>query len=209
MKVLVPTYCVALIKGYIMKLTMAIPSYWGRESDAGYKDKEGDAIYDHPTPLDTEGTLFRAIQSISGLEDKDFDLVIIAVATAEEIESGVDKKVARIIKAANPGVEVMLFGHSRLMEIHDLLRREGKKEYIDLLQLRGYSNIRNLCTFIPHVLGADVAVLIDDDEVFEDPKFMLNAKEVIGREIGGRTINAVAGYYLQPEEGQKDYIKSE
>ncbi len=180
-----------------MKLTMAIPSYWGRESDAGYK--EGDAIYDHPTPLDTEGTLFRAIQSISGLEDKDFDLVIITVATAEEIESEVDKKVARIIKSANPGVEVMLFGHSRLMEIHDLLRREGGKEYIDLLQLRGYSNIRNLCTFIPHVLGSDVAVLIDDDEVFEDPKFMLNAKEFIGREIGGRTINAVAGYYLQPD----------
>jgi hypothetical protein len=178
-----------------MKLTMVIPSYWARESEVGWK--EGDAIYDHPTPLDAEGTLFRAIQSIERLEDKDFQLAIIAVATAEDIESEVEKKVVSIIKAANPGVEIMLFGHSQLTQIHELIS-EGKKEYIDLLQLRGYSNTRNLCMFIPHALGSEVAVLIDDDEVFEDPKFISKAKEFIGREIGGRTINAVAGYYLQP-----------
>jgi hypothetical protein len=178
-----------------MKLTMVIPSYWARESEVGWK--EGDAIYDHPTPLDAEGTLFRAIQSIERLEDKDFQLAIIAVATAEDIESEVEKKVVSIIKAANPGVEIMLFGHSQLTQIHELIS-EGKKEYINLLQLRGYSNTRNLCMFIPHALGSEVAVLIDDDEVFEDPKFISKAKEFIGREIGGRTINAVAGYYLQP-----------
>lgn len=182
-----------------MKLTMVIPSYWGRESEVGWR--EGDAIYDHPTPLDTEGTLLRAIQSIGRLEDKAFQLVIIAVATAEEIESEVEKKVARIIKSANPGVEVLLFGQSHLKQIHELLGHEDEKvgEYTNLLQLRGYSNIRNLCMFIPHVLGSDVAVLIDDDEVFEDPKFILKVREFIGREIGGRTINAVAGYYLQPD----------
>ena len=183
-----------------MKLTIVIPSYWGRESEVGWK--EGDAIYDHTTPLDSEGTLLSAIQSIERLEDKDFQLVIIAVATAEEIESKIEKKVARIIKSANPGVEVLLFGQSHLKQIHELLRRdsEGKKaeEHINLLQLRGYSNVRNLCMFIPHVLGSDVAVLIDDDEVFEDKEFMTKAREFIGRKIGGITINAVAGYYLQP-----------
>ena len=67
-----------------MKVTMVIPSYWAREREVGWK--EGDAIYDHPTPLDSEGTLLRAIQSIKKLEDKDFQLVILAVATAEDIE---------------------------------------------------------------------------------------------------------------------------
>jgi len=184
-----------------MKLTMVIPSYWGRESEVGWKEE--DTIYDHPAPLDTEGTLLRAIQSIERLEDKDFQLVIIAVATAEDIESEVEKKVASIIASANPGVEIQLFGHSHLKQIHDLLRHDsgGKntEEYINLLQLRGYSNVRNLCMFIPHVLGSEVAVLIDDDEVFEDPKFILKSREFIGRKIGGRTINAVAGYYLQPD----------
>jgi len=180
-----------------MKLTMVIPSYWARESEIGWK--EGDIIYDHPTPLDNEGTLLRAIQSIEKLEDKDFQLVILAVATAEDIENQVEKKVANIIKSSNPGVEVLLFGHSHLKQIHELLISEGKKEYNELLQLRGYSDIRNLCMFIPHVLGSEAAVLIDDDEVFEDPKFISKAKEFIGRSIGGRTINAVAGYYLQPD----------
>jgi hypothetical protein len=182
-----------------MKLTMVIPSYWARESEVGWKG--GDAIYDHPTPLDAEGTLLRAIESIAILKDKDFQLVIIAVATAEDIENKVEKKVANIIKStsATIGVKILLFGHAHLTQIHNLMLREGKKEYIDLLQLRGYSNIRNLCLFIPHILGSEVAVLIDDDEVFEVPDFMSKAKEYIGKDIEGRMVNAVAGYYLQPD----------
>ena len=57
-----------------MKVIMVIPSYWARETTIGWK--EGDAIYDHPTPLDSEGTLLRAIQSIDIIKDKDFQLVI-------------------------------------------------------------------------------------------------------------------------------------
>ena len=74
-----------------MKVTMVIPSYWAREREVGCK--EGDAIYDHPTPLDSEGTLLRAIQSIEKLEDKDFQLVILAVATAEDIEKNLSAEV--------------------------------------------------------------------------------------------------------------------
>jgi len=180
-----------------MKLTMVIPSYWARESKTGWKD--GDAIYDHPTPLDEEGTLHRAIQSIGALEDKDFRVVIIAIPTAADIESRVEEKVARIIESSNPGVEVLLFGPSHLKQIHDLLVSEDKKEYTYLLQLRGYSNVRNLCMFVPHVLDSEAAVLIDDDEVFEDPQFMTKARAYIGKDIEGKAINAVAGYYLQPD----------
>ncbi len=182
-----------------MKVTMVIPSYWASESNDGWK--EGDAIYDHPTPLDSEGTLLRAIQSVSILKDKDFRLVIIAVATAEDIEKQVEEKVAGIIKSVSldAGIEVVLFGHSHLKKIHDFLIDGDRGEYTDLLQLRGYSNIRNLCMFIPHVSGSEVAVLIDDDEVFEDPDFMSKAKEFIGKDIGGSAVNAVAGYYLQPD----------
>ena len=182
-----------------MKVTMAIPSYWTREKEIGWK--EGDAVYDHPAPLDREGTLLRAIHSISTLKDKDFQLVIIAVPTSEDITTQVEKKVIDIIGSASPtiGVEVLLFGPSHLKQIHDLFIRDGKSEYVDLVQLRGYSNVRNLCMFIPHILGSEVAVLIDDDEVFEDPNFMSKAKEFVGKDIEGKTIDAVAGYYLQPD----------
>jgi len=176
---------------------MVIPSYWTRESEHGWK--EGDTIYDHPTPLDKEGTLLRTIQSTSILEDKDFQLVIIAVATAKDIENKVENKVASIIKFASvsTGVRVLLFNHSHLNQIHNILISAGKKEYTDLLKLKGYSNIRSMCTFIPHILGSEAAVLIDDDEVFEDPEFISKAKEFIGKNRG-RTVDAIAGYYLQP-----------
>jgi hypothetical protein len=42
-------------------------------------------------------------------------------------------------------------------------------------------------------------VLIDDDEVFEDSRFMAKATEFIGGEIDGQVVSAVAGYYLQPD----------
>ncbi|MHC1605515.1 MAG: hypothetical protein ACXQTP_06070, partial [Candidatus Methanofastidiosia archaeon] len=87
-----------------MQVTMAIPSYWARESKAGWR--KGDAIYDHPTPLDSDGTLRRAIQSIDRLEDKDFQLIIIAVATAEDIETKVENKVINIIKSVSPAIGV-------------------------------------------------------------------------------------------------------
>ncbi len=182
-----------------MKITMAIPSYWGRDTKTGWQ--EGDAVYDHPTPLDHEGTLQRAIKSIGLLEDKDFDLVILAVPTTEEIEEQVEQKLADQIKpiSSSAGVRILLFGPSALKAILAQLREESKPEYADILRLRGYSNVRNLCMFVPHVLGSEAAVLIDDDEVFEDPGFMSKAKDFIGREYEGEMANAVAGYYLQPD----------
>ena len=46
----------------VVRVMMVIPTYWARERSVGLK--EGDAIYDHPTPLDNEGTLLRALKSI-------------------------------------------------------------------------------------------------------------------------------------------------
>ena len=50
-----------------MQATMVIPSYWGRERSVGWQ--EGDAIYDHPTPPDDEGTLQKALESTAVLID--------------------------------------------------------------------------------------------------------------------------------------------
>ena len=180
-----------------MKTTMIIPSYWTRERGRGAK--ETDAVYDHPTPLDDEGTLQSAIESISILKEKDFDLVIIAVSNAEDVEDRVEERVAHIIGNSKADVKVRLFSHSHLKQIHRILDEVGGGRFVELLSLRGYSNIRNLCLFLPHLLESDIAVLIDDDEVFEDPFFINKAREFIGQTIDNHFIGAVAGYYLQPD----------
>lgn len=180
-----------------MKTTMVIPSYWRRESSQ--PARETDAIYDHPTPLDEDGTLGRALESLRILEDRDFELVVIAAATAGEIEERVEEKVSRIISSTPCDVAVHLFSHSHLKRVHEVMRDTGNGDSVDLLQLRGYSNIRNLCLFLPHILGSDIVILVDDDEVFEDPAFVGKAREFIGQTIDGVFVGSVAGYYLQPD----------
>ena len=180
-----------------MKTTMVIPSYWRREK--ALETKENDTIYDHPTPVDDDGTLARALESISILDNKDFDLVIIAVSNAPDVEAQVEQKVGEILSATPVDVPVYLFSHSHLQRMHFCLKETVGEEYKHLLKLSGYSNIRNMCLFLPHVLGSEIAVLIDDDEIFEDPQFIRRAREFIGKTIDSGFVGAVAGYYLQPD----------
>jgi len=178
---------------------MVIPSYWARERKASHI--EGEAIYDHPTPLDSNGTLLRTIESLKILKDKNFQLVIIIATTTEDINLEAETKVKNIITPAlaNLGINILLFTPSKLKKIYNLLISHGKEDYIKLLKLHGYPNIRNLCIFIPHILESEVALLIDDDEVFEDPFFISKAREFIGKNIKGKAINGVAGYYTRED----------
>jgi len=183
----------------VMKTTMVIPTYWGREKRIGYK--KGDAIYDHPTPLDEEGTLKRVIDSIEISHQKDFDLLVIGVATSPDIEPQVEEKIKGIIDQAKGQINILVFSYSQLGNVIDFLNSQGKKEFVDLIQLKGYSNVRNLCLAIPHLLGSEVVILIDDDEIFEDPDFIRKAREFLKEEFKGEKICAKAGYYLAPEGG--------
>jgi glycosyltransferase involved in cell wall biosynthesis len=180
-----------------MKTTMVIPSYWAREAVLG--TKATDAVYDHPTAVNEEGTLQRALESLAVLNDKDFDVVVIAAANAEDVEEKAEEKVSRLISSITSDVPIHLFSHSHLRQIHRAIQDAGGENIIELLSLRGYANIRNLCLFLPHLLGSVVAVLVDDDEVFEDPAFMAKAREYIGGTLDGDFVGAVAGYYLQPD----------
>jgi hypothetical protein len=180
-----------------MKTTMVIPSYWGRKKEEGYR--KNDVVYDHPTPLDEEGTLGRTLDSLSILRNKDFSLVVVGVPVAPDIEREVEAKVSSIVKEANPEVETLFFSYTQLDKIHKYLQDQGKEDFFPLLQLKGYPSIRNFCVFLPHLLGSEVAVLIDDDEIFEDERFMDKALEFIGQEHNGKMVLAVAGYYLNPD----------
>ncbi len=180
-----------------MKTAMVIPSYWTREAALG--TRETDEVYDHPTPLNEEGTLRRALESLGVLKDKDFDLVVIAVANARDVGERVEERVSSLISSIASEVRIRLFSHSHLRRIQKAMLKIGGEKFVELLSLRGYSNVRNLCLFLPHLLGSAVAVLIDDDEVFEDSSFMAKAREHIGETLDGDSVNAVAGYYLQPD----------
>jgi hypothetical protein len=159
----------------------------------------GGEIYDHPTPLDQEGTLLRTLLSLNILKVKNFQLVIIIAPTSDGFDQEVTEKVTKIVNSASLGIDTTIFGPIQLKQLHETLVSSGRENFIDLLSLKGYSNIRNLCLFLPHLLSSDLAVLIDDDEVFEDVDFTTKMLDFIGSKYNGKDVNAVAGYYLQPD----------
>lgn len=176
---------------------MVIPSYWGRKKEEGWKLT--DSVYDHPTPLDGEDTVRRTLESLAILENKNFELVILGVATAEDIQKKVEERLEVIIRETKPVVPTYFFSYPQLKNIHAHLEQNDRVDLIPLLQLDGYSNVRNLCLFLPHLMGSEVSVLIDDDEIFEDPWFMDKATEHIGRTLEENRILAVAGFYVNPD----------
>jgi len=190
-----------------MNTVMVIPSYWTRNGNDGLQPD--DVIYDHPTPLDQEGTLARTLESLHVLEDTDYSLVILACSTARDLHQQVEMKVRRIVEQANPPVRSYVLSHTHLDAMHETLRRAGRADLMQVLSLTGYSNVRNMCLFIPLIMGADVAVLIDDDEIFTDPKFMRKAREHIGSRFIGQTIDGVAGYYLNTKGTYYDDVPDE
>jgi CRP-like cAMP-binding protein len=190
-----------------MKTIMVIPTYWSREATVGWQP--GDAVYDHPTPLDQEGTLARALDSLHKLQDKDFSLVVLACSTAPDIEAQVEARVHEIVSAQDPPVETYVISHSHLANMHAALKQVEAESLTSVLSLTGYSNIRNMCLYIPYVLGAEAAVLIDDDEFFDDPAFMTKAGEFVGTRFMGQTIDGVAGYYVNAKGTYYDDVPEE
>jgi hypothetical protein len=183
---------------------MVIPTYW-----TGPKGEweEGDAVFDHPTLLNEEGTLARILESLHVIEDKHFTLIIIGVTTNNKYENQMIKRLQSIIKKSNVDVDTILFTRKNLIQLKKTLYKNIEMD--DILDLNNYANIRNMCLFLPYVLDAEVAILIDDDEIFEDPQFVSKTKEFIGRRFYGNTIDGVAGYYLNEDNEYYDKVNIE
>lgn len=181
-----------------MRFGIIIPTYWGRKTEEPFNPS--DAVYDHPTPLDGQGTLERALRSIAVLNEKDIVIVVLAVSTCDEISEQVERRVMSIIEPLKATYDIKLISHSHLERIKERAEECGKQKYNDLLDLRGYSNIRNMCLFAAGSLDLDAAILFDDDQVYEDNDYLKKVKENIGKEIYGNKILGIAGYYRRPND---------
>ncbi len=188
-----------------MRIAVVIPTYWQRSRADGWK--EGDAVYDHPTPIDEYGTLGRTLESIKILNNKNFRLVIPVCPTTEDIEEEAERKTKEIVEKANLSMETYVFTPQNLRKIKGILKEKGLNDSMDLLNIKGYSNVRNICLYVAQILGSDVSILIDDDEVFEKPEFIDMAVEFIGKRKYGSIIYGVAGYYLNKKDEYYDDVQ--
>ena len=180
-----------------MRATIVIPSYWARESSESLN--LNDAVYDHPTPLDAESTLDRALESIDVLENRDFNVIVLACATNPDVYDAVERHVNDITAKHRSKYPVKVISHSFESKTRARIAAVTGDDVAELISLTGYSNIRNMCLVAAELARSEVAVLFDDDEVYEDSKYLDKVFETIDSEYGGKPVRVVAGYYQQPD----------
>jgi len=193
----------------MQKVTVVIPTYWTWPTDI--KGKRESFIFDHPTPLDLDGTLARTLESFTKVNYPDFDILVITVSTNAEIAGRVEKRVQAIIDKFKDKFEIKHFSYSKLKILRERLFELGHYKILQEIDLENYNNIRNLQLIVPYINNSDVVVGIDDDEVINDSNYLHKAAEYVGKEYKGDFIAGVAGYYLDREgshrlkvEGQEE-----
>jgi len=168
------------------KIVIVVPTYWTWEG--GASPQPDDAVYDHPTPLDQPGTLARLLESLSAIGRPEFAVLVITAATNPRLEAEAEAKVEEIIAPFRSRFPIAQFAAGDLEGLRERLEALGFDP--SLLSLRGYPNIRNLQLVVPHILGAEAVVALDDDEVVE-PDYLRIATEFVGEERPG-----IGGFYL-------------
>lgn len=170
---------------------VAIPTYWTYPGGEGPED----LVFDHPTPLDTPGTLRRTLESLIPLVSDRVEVGVVAAATAPALETAVEHRVREVITSPPLPYPVRLFAASQLRRLQDFCRAHGQVEWLPLLSLGGYSQIRNLTLILATISDAGAMISLDDDEVIADSHFLGKIEEdleFLGRE---HAIFGLAGVY--------------
>jgi hypothetical protein len=179
----------------------AIPTYWTYPGGDGPEE----IVFDHPTPLDAPGTLRRTLESLTPLAAAgvgvEVDVSVVAAATAPALEEAVSRRVREVIESPPLPYPVRLFAAPHLKILQDFCRTRGRTEWLPLLSLAGYSQIRNLTLILANICGAQALLSLDDDEVIADPGLLSKVDEdleLLGRE---HPIFGLAGIYRNQDGG--------
>jgi len=163
---------------------VAVPTYWSYPTN-----KVGDeiSIFDHPSALNSQGTLARTLECFRHLT-MDFHIVIVVAVSHPDLSSKAHKKVLPIAKPFTDNLSIYMVSPENLHLINRHLEEP-------MLRLDSYENIRNVQLAVPYAMGADVVVGIDDDEIIEDSAYLEKVVRYIGKEYNGDFIGGLAGPY--------------
>jgi len=190
------------MRAFLAEIIIAIPTYWT------WEDREfhpGDVIYDHPTPLNQEGTLARLLESLKGIEGPKFNVLVITAVTNPQLEEAAEKKVDGILEPFRASFPIAQFAAGDLMTLRERLVQLGFRE--EMVNLRGYGDVRNIQLIAAHIIGSQVIVGLDDDEIVTDRSYLQKATEFIGKTDNGRSVDGVAGFYLDSKGRNKNTVK--
>lgn len=180
-----------------MNPVIVIPSFWGREVGPGALGQRG--TYDYTTPIDKPlpelESCLASLEQVSGVLR-----VVVLVAAAQDCEEAARARVTSICRA-HADLNPLVVGSREAALIERAVGRVAHHVTGETVALRGYGAIRNMALAVAAVLGHDVVVFLDDDEVVEDGDFLVKA--VWG--LGSRThqnlqVLVKSGYFLDERD---------
>ncbi len=171
-----------------MKTIIEIPTY-AIVQGAEYQ------IYDHPLPFNEECNLLgRLLDSLSLTDLKDTPILILPTSFTPQAE----EKRRRFV--ANYDLEIDVLTEDRLGKLKRYISGYSP-ELSENIGVSGYSQRKNTGLLLGAMEGVDNIIFLDDDEVVEDKDFLRKATEFVGKRYGGRVVDGIAGYYVNPETG--------
>lgn len=157
--------------------------------------------FDHATSISDEGTLERCLESLAPVQGIGQILIIVAG------DQSVSERAANVVHATAqrfPTLHTAVIGSAEVELVRQRMDQLGLSAISHAVGLDGYGAVRNLGLVLTHALGFDSAVFIDDDEVIEDPEFLVKAMYGLGKMTrNGVPILAKTGYYLSADGDYK------
>ncbi|MDO4536618.1 MAG: glycosyltransferase [Coriobacteriales bacterium] len=159
-----------------MNPVIVIPSYWAENEDTGFVHEVG--VYDHATPITKPvpelQTCLDSLEQVRGI----LRVVVLLVAPPHCADSAR----ARVngICAMHPNLNPLIIGYREAKNIQNAIHVVAPKMEGETVSLRGYGAIRNMGLVVAAILGHDVVVFMDDDEVALDENFLIDAVYGLG-----------------------------
>lgn len=142
----------------------------------------------------------RAIQSLKVLRDQEFTLLLLICFDLPEGEKNnslfeMDRAFRDEIRAVGMK-RVFLFSSWNLKGLRSYLDKRNFRELSSLIDLKGFSKIRNTGLLIARALSIEMVIFIDNDEVVEDPDFLDIACEHLNETWNGKVVSGKGGFYV-------------
>ncbi len=155
------------------------------------------ATYDHATPLNQQGELPRCLNSL--LRVRGIGAIALLVVSEPSVEDRAAEKIHAICNQF-PALNTVVIGTPELALVRQRMDQMNAGDLNTEIGLTGYGATRNLGLLLANALGFDSIVFLDDDEVIEDPDFLLKGVYGLGKLTRrGIPILAKTGYYLNSE----------
>ncbi len=145
----------------------------------------------------------RAIKSLQLLKDQDFTLILPVCfdfpLSDEDTFSKLEKTFRDEIRPLR-SQRTLIFSSYHLQELKEYLTQKDFKNFNSLIDLKGFSRIRNTALLLAQALSMEVVVFIDYDEIIEDSNFLEMACEYLNQKWNGKLVSGKGGFYINPDE---------